>query len=744
MRTVVFATLVGIGFATSACNGFIGDSRQSPTDDDDLLGGDDLPAGCEITTTLARNGCTQSGCHGRSYQGNLDLASVGLAERLVNVRSRTTSCAGELLIDPAEPANSLILKATNPDAHGGSVCTDRMPLERDPMSPDDLACLASWVSEVVRDWGGEPIEPYVPPPPESYAAMVKTLLTGEALLTSDLTAVNANPENLKPLILGWTESPGFEAMMRELFANALQARTDRLRVTEFFGARGGRIIRAKGAQLVDDAKESVLKTAVDIVDQSRPFTEIVTTRRWYVNTALLTVIAFLDRTSAERTLAANRHTVTRGTTVIPIAESVSTKNWTFPQMEEQPDCRVTMLTEFDLLAAFMGSIFCPTTITLDEASRPLKDTDFTDWRYVTFQEGTSTTPWWDVPANRAATTYRVKNPRVGFFTQPAFIFNWVTNVDNDYRVLINQTMIGALDATFSAADPSPPFHESQIATEHAAPGTQCYGCHKNMDPMRGYFASTTDHAGAYQNDPTPASFSFFRQRRDADGIAAFADTIATHPRFALAWTQKLCMFANASRCDESDPEVVRIAGVFAASNFDFEALVAELFASPLVTRAEPVQTFETVEPFVSVTRQAHLCQLLRTRTGIANVCSNGNVLRALSQIAADSFARGEVDLVQASSTSAFHMAAAERLCNAVAPLAVTNTSRFRASDGAVLEKIVGDFMGLPPGHSRHDTSVAALRAHVTAATGAGATNENAVRSAFVAACLSTDILALGM
>ena len=744
MRIVV-VPFIALCVAASACSGLIGDSHQAPGNDDTSLDDEPLPLGCDITVTLARNGCTQSGCHGRRYEGNLDLASVGLADRLINTRSQTAACAGELLIDPADPANSLILKATNPTLHAsGTVCTDRMPLERDPMSDEDLACLDAWVHEVVEDWGGEPIEPYVPPTPESYTAMAKTLLTGEALVSSDLAAVNANPENLKTLILGWTESPSFVTMMREFFSNALQARTDRQRLVDFFGVRGSRVVRAKGLDLIDDANESIVTTAIDIVDQGRPFTDIVTTRRWYVNTALLTVIAFLDRTAADRTAATNRHTVTRGTAVLPIGQSVSTKTWTFPQMEAQPDCKITALNEIDLLGAFMGNVFCPDTITLDEASRPLKETDFTDWRYVTFQEGVSPTPWWDVPANRSATTYKVKNRRVGFFTQPGFIANWATNADNDYRVLINQTLIGALDATFSAGDPSAPFHESQIATEHAEPGTQCYGCHKNMDPMRGYFSSTTDHGGAYQNTPTPASFSFFKHRRDIDGIEAFADAIATHPRFALAWTQKLCMFATASRCDESDPEVLRVAQVFKDSNFDFETLVAELFSSPLVTRAEPMQTFETVEPFVSVSRRAHLCQLLRTRTGVTNICANGNVVRSLSQIAGDTFARGEVDFVQASATSAFHMAASERLCNAVAPLAVTASTRFKPSDSAVLEKIVSELMGLPPGHTRHDSSVAALEAHVSSAASAGANHDNAVRSAFVAACMSTDVLALGM
>ena len=743
MRTVVLATFIGIGLAATACSGLIGDSHQSPTDDDDF-DGDELPIGCDINITLARNGCTQSGCHGRRYEGNLDLASAGLAERLINVRSQTTACAGELLIDPAAPENSLILKATNPAAHliAGSVCTERMPMDGEPMSAEDLACLNSWVLEVIEDWGGEPIEPFVPSPPESYAAMVKTLLSGEVLTASEIADINANPENLRPAVAGWLNTAGFDAMLGEFLSNSLQSRLETRRLQEFFGVRGNRIVRANGTKLVAAVDTSVVTTARDLIDGGKPFNEILTTNRWYVNTALLTVIAYLDRTLADRTLVANRHTVTRGTAVLPIATSVATKNWVFPQ--QPTDCNVTVLNEEALLAAFMGTLSCNPIINLDETNAPLKATDFTDWRYVTFTTGTNPVPWYDVPRVRAATTWVVRNPRVGFFTQPGFLANWMTNDDNSYRVLINQTLIAALDATFSAADPTPELLASQVDDEHAVPGTQCYGCHRLMDPMRGYFSSTTDTSYAYQNTPTPAAFAFFGKRKNGGGIESFADSIATHPRFALAWTQKLCMFATTKRCDESDPEVKRVAEVFKNSGFDFKDLVVELFTSPIVTRTEPIQTFEVAAPFVSVTRRAQLCLLLKTRTGVPTICANANVNRALTQVSVDTFARGEVDFVLAGDTSSFHMAAAQRLCMALAPLAVTASSRFNPTDGAVIEKVVTDFMGLPVGHSRHDLSVTALEDHVAAAVTAGANNTEAVRSAFVAACLSTDVLALGM
>ena len=93
--------------------------------------------------------------------------------------------------------------------------------------------------------------------------------------------------------------------------------------------------------------------------------------------------------------------------------------------------------------------------------------------------------------------------------------------------------------------------------------------------------------------------------------------MAEHPRFAAAWTQKLCQFANASACHEDDPELQRVAGAFRDSNHDFKTLVRELFSSPLVTYAEPTKTAETNGVVISIARRETLCARLGNRLGIA-------------------------------------------------------------------------------------------------------------------------------
>lgn len=744
MRTLTFSFLLALAAASQACSGLIGDSHQTPIDDDDDLDGFDPQGECNITVTLARNGCTQSGCHGASYVGGLDLASQGLAERLVDVRSQTASCSGHLLIDPADPEKSLMLEVINPDAiHAGGVCTQQMPMGRDAMSDDDRACVAQWVQEVVDAYEPPEVDVFQPALPETYAAMAKTLLTSQPLTASEMGGLAANPDILRTYVEGWVETAEFENSLADFFENVLQSKMERAQLSLYFGTAGNRIVRANGVGLVDNVTESVVHTAIDIVKADRPFTEILTTRRWWMNTALMTVVSFMDLTTADRNAAAQRHTIARGT-VPTLAQSIATKTWVFPQ--QPADCTITQVTAFNMLGIFMGALSCSSNIVLDADNRILKAEDFTDWRYVDFTESGTAHPWYDVIKMRAANRLTLKQPRVGFFSQPAFQANWISNKDNSYRVLVNQTMIAALDATFSAADPTDDLLPSQIDSEHAEPGTQCYGCHRLMDPMRGYFSSAMSVDNHYQDNATPAAFAFFGHKRKGGTIDTFAAELGKHPRFALAWTQKVCMFATAHRCDESDPEVQRIAKVFKDSGFKFKTLIVELFTSPLVTRAAYVQTFDTVEPFISVSRRAQLCNVLKERIGVATICTNRAVLPALNQIPADTFARGEVDLVQATATSAFHMAAAERLCNAVAPIAVTTAaaSRYKPTDANVVPTIVEAFMGLPVGHSRHDLSVTALNDHVSAARAGGATQQDAVRSAFVAACLSTDVLAQGM
>ena len=95
---------------------------------------------------------------------------------------------------------------------------------------------------------------------------------------------------------------------------------------------------------------------------------------------------------------------------------------------------------------------------------------------------------------------------------------------------------------------------------------------------------------------------------------------------------------NSAPCLEVDPEFQRVVGVFKASGFSWDALVAELFASPLVTNASETQTADGNGGVVAVARRDHLCAALDNRLGFTDLCgldagSKRQVQTAIPQIA---------------------------------------------------------------------------------------------------------------
>jgi hypothetical protein len=265
--------------------------------------------------------------------------------------------------------------------------------------------------------------------------------------------------------------------------------------------------------------------------------------------------------------------------------------------------------------------------------------------------------------------------------------------------------------------------------------------------MREYFAR--EYSFAYQVPDSPStvtpSFAFKGVVHDGGDIDDFTETLAGHPRFPTGWLQKLCFWANSQPCDTADPEFVRVAAAFVDSGYDFKTLLVELMSSPLVTGASYVDTFASAEPFVSITRKQHLCQLLDARLGVADACGVASLFAGL--VPEDEFARGSPEPVQTAVTGLFHFAASEHLCSKLASKLVGNApaSRFQLSDpAAVIAELTGSLMGLAPGHSRHDATRSELQGHFDAVVANGNTELEALRSTFVVACQSPDVMAIGL
>jgi len=725
---------------------------SEPTPVDASPDGDAHTDGCDMAAVLSKHACSNNGCHGEQPQGDLDLLSPGIEQRLVGVASTTGACSGRLLVDPAQPESSLILQLIDPERFAQpDHCGVMMPFgSNDGVGNGDLRCFRQWVQKMAEDVPSPrpPAVVFEPVAAASYTNKVKTLLTGGALTDAELAQVSADPAALRTLIGGWIAKPEFSTKMSAFFAGALQQRLIGSLNTQLDGVQG-----TWGASLISNLQESFTRTALDIVSTGRPFTEVVTTRRWAATSATLLALAYLDNTATA--LRSEKHQVLssplEGMPAPPFSLSYSVANhaWLFPSIPAE--CVVPAQTLPNVLDMLLGAIHCSNgkTVNLAKTATALSAADFSDWRFVDIGSATAADPaprFYDLDRLRGLAQINLKVPRVGFFTSPAFLANWDTNDDNQFRVTTSQTIITALGEVFSPADRTPTSAKDGLSEAHTAPGTTCYGCHQFLDPMRLYFgnALSTKYQGAEKPMTGTPFFAFDGYSKSGGDLFSLATTLTQHPHFSAAWVQKLCFYANSQACDEKDPEFQRISAAFVASKYDFKALVRELFGSALVTGVTPTQTFETQPYLLSITRSQHLCQLLDARLGTTGSCALAASFANL--IPDDEFSRGSATPVQPAVTSLFHFSAAEKLCDALSSkwVGTSATSLFNPlQPTAALDRLTQNLMGLPPSHPRYASTRAALLHHLGQAnTGSNVTI--AMRSTFTLACLSPDVMALGL
>ncbi|MCH2109716.1 MAG: hypothetical protein MK135_10320, partial [Polyangiaceae bacterium] len=563
-------------------------TSREPTDSQELTEEQDpLGIGCDVQTILAKseNGCTEAGGHGARPQANLDLLSPGVGERLVGVAATGEACGGEPLINLDSPEQSLLLRKINPALFGddGQTCGGIMPLNSEGVSDDDFACLKRWVlaladqTEVAGaisykdEWENVSVE--------SYLSKVKGLTNGGIVTQEELTAVRADPTQMKALVQNWVETPAFEFKLKEFLKVALQQRyindlVDQSDSLNFPGPRRN--------LLQSNVDESFARTAQKLVLAGRPFTEVLTTQEWEATTALLVLLAYTEFDDAEKREL--RHYfyeeeppegAPEGTT--SLAQSASTGFW---YIQDFPDgCGVKSLRGNQIFDFLFGRINCNPQAYVP-ANPVVSDADFADWRTVKMSPTASRSGrinFWDMPALREATELPVTLPRVGFLTTPAFLGNWATNEDNQFRVAASQTMITALGREFIAGDLTEPLTLEGLDEVHSEPGSTCYGCHVLLDPMRNYFAQEfdTDYQRNVESLALNPGFAFRGEASEGGDIYEFAARIAEHPLFSAAWVQKLCYYANSQACDEDDPEFIRLVTEFQSSGYDMKKLFVE-------------------------------------------------------------------------------------------------------------------------------------------------------------------------
>jgi hypothetical protein len=435
---------------------------------------------------------------------------------------------------------------------------------------------------------------------------------------------------------------------------------------------------------------------------------------------------------------------------------------------------------------------------LDRPSHPrlLVASDYTDWRMVTITQATSEaeqTRFFDLVGNRASNTLALYEPRVGYFTTPAFLSQYPTNISNQARVTIDQTMIVGLNQAFDGTDAITVKDAPGLDPVHAA-NAACFQCHWSLDPMARYFRSNLTMNYSTQQDPTQTAvtgtFLFDNVVASASPTLYYlASQIAAHPQFKTAWTQKLCAWANSGSCLATDPELQRVAQVFASSNYNWNTLVHELFTSPLVTYASPTLSVQTVGATVPIVRQAQLCTTLNNRLGLNDVCgyniiplqygsgggtsmlpsppfcscaddpavppapcaagctNPGPVPPSASQLPADGYSRGVAPALYINDPDPFFRSSVEQICAYVADLVVDAgiTPVYSSSSPAAvttsIASMVGGLMGLDS--SRDAQPISILTSHYASATAAGHSPTVSLKSTFTAACLSPWVASVG-
>ena len=652
------------------------------------------------------------------------------------------------------------------------------------------------------DGAGEAGAPFKQASPFAYVAKVKNVLVGLQPADDEVAQVASDPTQLKTLITAWMQLPQYKQKMKRFFELAFQQ--TQISTADFADQVYPGQLALNGTTtplLLQNIEESFARTMLELLDEGKPLTTGATTDSLMMTTALKELYAFLDVWQVDdagkvtdRFKQANpKLSITVGTSqgAIPIADTLNPSSpnymhWYNPDVatEDTPigDCALDPIvyppsaqTLHYLLYGSLDNrksatgVACPPFGGSATAAQ-LSTADFSDWTMVKLRlpaAGEATSLFYDLPALRSASELVLSIPRVGFFSTPAFFANWQTNISNQMRVTLNQTLIVALgtsvdgtDATVTPGNPPP-----GLDTAHAM-SPNCYYCHQSLDPTRSVLASTYSWNYHNQLDPNYVSqkgmFAFQGVVKPVATMTDFSATLAQHPLFAQAWVQKLCTYANSAPCAADDSEFKRIVGLFQSSGFSWSSLVVELFASPITTHASETRTADVNGETIAVSRRDHLCAALDARLGFVDVCGQDAatkkqqqpaIVQLVSGFPSYGYGRGATLPVLPNDPTLFYRAATENLCEAIAadvidvPAAKVVAGVKAWSSGnadAAIADFVSIVMALVPSDPRSAPATTLLKDHFAAAKAQGASASDALKSTFVTACLAPSALSIGL
>jgi hypothetical protein len=670
-----------------------------------------------------------------------------------------------------------------------------------PVVASALACSAKSPSSAAPSQIGavDAGPPFQADLPSVYVAKVKNILVGLPPTDDEVRSVEADATQLGPLVDGWMQLPQYDQKMMRFFELAFQQ--TQVSSVDFADQAYPKQIDINGTTtplLVQNAQESFARTMLALTAQGHPLTEAMSTPQLLMTTAMKELYAFLDVWDVDDSGKVTDHfraknpalqfTVEASQGPIPIAQTLDPTSpnymrWYDPDVAtagmQIPGCQQDPLvyppSAIALHYLLLGSLdghksatgtACPPSGGTAKAAQ-LVAGDFADWTMVTLRQpnaGEATTAFYDLPSLRAATELVLATPRVGFFSTPAFFANWQTNISNQMRVTMHQTLIVATGSSIDGTDGTNPPGTPGLDATHAGQGA-CFGCHMVLDPTRSIFSATWSWNYHNQVDSKwtsqPGIFAFRNVVQPVRSLADFGGVLANHPLVASGWVQKLCYYVNSAACDAVDPEFLRIVNLFQSSGYAWNALVKTLVTSPITTHAVETRTAQTNGDVIAVSRRDHLCAALNARLGFTDVCGLDalgkramatTIPEIVSGLPSDAYGRGAVAPVLPNQPTLFFRAGTENICEAVAAQVVDPASSqpglkqwSSTQPDTAIADFVGTLMALTPSDARSAPLQALLKAHFTAATqqpGVNATQ--ALRSTFVVACLAPSAVSVGL
>ncbi|MCB0327708.1 MAG: hypothetical protein KDD52_08840 [Bdellovibrionales bacterium] len=610
-----------------------------------------------------------------------------------------------------------------------------------------LLILSACTSDIGRNTGAKnfgPI-PFEATPPISSLAKVKSVMIGQGPSNSDISQVivdgHLDQDALAAKVEEWIDTPEFRIRLKRMLVQLLQQdfeydntenprHTGRLRyantdLTYFGGSDQLERAQARSEMMFDNLRESFVRTALRFIDQDLAFNSIATTRKWEVTTGVMVLMAWIDNPRID----SDNHLDLAG------------RRDKAKQMYLEPN--------------------------------GLVNDDFDDWRPITFTQAAdniSPPSFLSIPYYRGleendSTPFKIS--RVGFFSTVANRMKWVTNDDNQWRVIMNQAMITGLNLTYDTADATNQPITAGIDDDHAK--GECYLCHKAMDPMRNVF--TNNMTSSYRLKDVPysnlnGSFAFFGYQQNLSSVDDFGNAIANHPRFALGWTQKLCRYFNTGECDDKDAELIRVAKVFKDSGFKFRTLLIELLSSPLITNQFETLTYQKTQGIISANRRDQLCSTLNVRfrdLQIANgqspmeldlgqeLCSKDDALDYSDNIPQDTVVRGSIGLAQPPTLNAISTRSIERLCRELSDVYIGGSENFFVfnpqNNSSYLDRLVKYLAGIDTMHPRYTalrTAAEEIYNQAFVAYGSGANAQrDGLREVFRFICEGPEVTGVG-